>query len=365
MRSLKSVSNKGLINQLKKMVAQEQDFKIQILLFINEVEDRGLYLELAYSTLTEYCIHELGYGDSSAGRRVRVARLIRHVPEVYDLLRQKKLSFSAAVQVAGIVTPNNKSDLLPKLIGKSRSQIDRLLAGYQIPRRIADQARPTMVKKLVRVEHAPAGNRAGVPGGTQPVDVGEMPRHSDGAFHPTPEVKEVIERMFEIRFAGDDELMELIKFMRSHLSHKFPKGNNFLEIFKYAMNYVKDREDLAQQKQSTRKTATGSNSRHIPATIKQQVWKRDRGRCVFVGANNKRCNSDYLLQFDHYPVPFARGGKSTTDNLRLLCAKHNRHTAEKTYGRAHMKKFYIKEPSPGYRAWRSGVGGDAGTGGSV
>ena len=170
MRSFKSVSNKELINQLKKMVAQEQDLKIQILLFINEVEDRGLYLELAYSTLTEYCIHELGYGDSSAGRRVRVARLIRHVPEVYDLLRQKKLSFSAAVQVGGVITPNNKYDLLPQLIGKSRSQIDGLLAGYQIPRRIADQARPTMVKKMVRVEHAPAGNRSGVPGAAETVD---------------------------------------------------------------------------------------------------------------------------------------------------------------------------------------------------
>ncbi len=160
--------------------------------------------------------------------------------------------------------------------------------------------------------------------------------------------------MFEIRFAGDDELMKLIEFMRSHLSHKFPKGNNFLEIFKFAMNYVKDREDLARQKPSTRKTSTGSDSRHIPTRIKQRVWKRDHGRCVFVGSNGKRCNSDYLLQFDHYPVPFARGGKSTADNLRLLCAKHNRHTAEKAYGRAHMKEFYLKEPSPGYCACPTG-----------
>jgi hypothetical protein len=162
------------------------------------------------------------------------------------------------------------------------------------------------------------------------------------------EVKEVVERMFEIRFAGDDELMELINFMRSHLSHRFPKGSSFLEIFKYAMNYVKDREDLSLRKESTRKTATRTDSRYIPTRIKQQVWKRDNGRCTFVGSNNKRCDSDYLIQYDHHPIPYARGGSSTVDNLRLLCAKHNRHSAKKMYGEAAIKRQYIKETGPGY-----------------
>jgi len=155
--------------------------------------------------------------------------------------------------------------------------------------------------------------------------------------------------MFEIRFAGDDELMELINFMRSHLSHRFPQGVGFLEIFKYAMRYVRNREDLALRKESTRKAASRTDSRYIPTKIKQQVWKRDKGRCTYVGVNHKRCNSDYLIQFDHYPIPYARGGPSKIDNLRLLCAKHNRHTAKKTYGEAAIKRHYIKEAGAGYR----------------
>ena len=150
MRSLKSVSNTELITRLKELVSQERDCTLGILRLINEVEDRGLYLELAYSTITEYCVQELGYGESSAGRRVRVARLIKRVPEIYNLLASRKLSFSAAVQVAGVLTPQNKDELSPRLIGKSRSQIEKILAGYQIPRRIADRAKPTMVRKLVR-----------------------------------------------------------------------------------------------------------------------------------------------------------------------------------------------------------------------
>ena len=151
--------------------------------------------------------------------------------------------------------------------------------------------------------------------------------------------------MFEIRFAADEELMELIQWMKRHLSHKFPKGVGYLEIFKHAMKYYKQREDLAESKpaQSTR---AKSDSRYIPKAIKQKVWKRDKGRCAFVGSNGKRCNSDYLVQFDHYPIPHARGGPSTVDNLRLLCAKHNRHEAKRVYGAQCIKKHYVKE-SPG------------------
>jgi 5-methylcytosine-specific restriction endonuclease McrA len=190
--------------------------------------------------------------------------------------------------------------------------------------------------------------------------LGEMTRHSDGSNNPTdekstsetvaPELRVVMEKMFEIRFAGDEELMELIRFVRSHLSHRFPKGASFLELFKYALQYVKEREDLATKKVSVRKSTAGTDTRYIPQSIKQKVWKRDGGKCTFVGSNGKRCDCDYNLQYDHYPVPFARGGKSTVNNLRLLCAKHNRHTARKTYGEAAITKHYIKEPRSIYIA---------------
>jgi hypothetical protein len=148
--------------------------------------------------------------------------------------------------------------------------------------------------------------------------------------------------MFEIRFAADEELMELIQWMRCHLSHKYPKGASFLEIFKFAMKYLKDREDLLNYSRS-RKSNCRTNTRYIPEATKQEVWKKYNGKCAFVGSNGKRCHSSYNLQYDHYPIPYARGGTSTANNLRLLCAKHNRFTAEKEYGAAHMRKYYIKE----------------------
>jgi hypothetical protein len=148
--------------------------------------------------------------------------------------------------------------------------------------------------------------------------------------------------MFEIRFAADEELMELIQWMKCHLSHKFPKGASFQEIFKFAIKYLKDREDLSSQKKP-RKSSARTDARYIPKAIKQKVWKKYNGKCAYVGSNNRRCNSDYNLQFDHFSIPYARGGPSKVSNLRLLCAKHNRHTAAKVYGEQAIEKRYIKE----------------------
>ncbi|MGD8413497.1 MAG: HNH endonuclease signature motif containing protein, partial [Candidatus Latescibacterota bacterium] len=57
---------------------------------------------------------------------------------------------------------------------------------------------------------------------------------------------------------------------------------------------------------------------------------------------------EHNLEYDHYPVPYARGGPSTANNLRLLCAKHNKHAAIKTYGERAIKKHFVKETKVGY-----------------
>ena len=58
------------------------------------------------------------------------------------------------------------------------------------------------------------------------------------------------------------------------------------------------------------------HNRIIPSAVKQEVWKRDGGRCV-------ECGSTENLHFDHI-VPFSKGGTSLlASNIQLLCARHN------------------------------------------
>ena len=72
-------------------------------------------------------------------------------------------------------------------------------------------------------------------------------------------------------------------------------------------------------------------SRHIPAPVKDHVRTRDRHQCTYVGTDGARCRATRHLQFDHV-VPFALGGGHEPENLRLLCAAHNRLEAVGTFG---------------------------------
>ena len=62
----------------------------------------------------------------------------------------------------------------------------------------------------------------------------------------------------------------------------------------------------------------------IPSSIRRQVWLKAKGQCTYVDQQTGRqCVSRHALEIDHLHG-FAKGGKSTLENLTLLCAAHNK-----------------------------------------
>ncbi len=103
-----------------------------------------------------------------------------------------------------------------------------------------------------------------------------------------------------------------------------------------------ERRTEKRQPAIARMGAENKRTRHISAEVKDTVFKRDGGKCTFIGKDNKRCNSTWGLEIDHVK-PFAKGGGNTKDNLRLLCGRHNRLAAEKVYGKGFMEGHYKRE----------------------
>jgi hypothetical protein len=58
------------------------------------------------------------------------------------------------------------------------------------------------------------------------------------------------------------------------------------------------------------------HNRLIPTSVKLEVWKRDKGRCIKFGSQDN-------LHFDHV-IPYSKGGSSlVAENIQILCARHN------------------------------------------
>jgi 5-methylcytosine-specific restriction endonuclease McrA len=100
-------------------------------------------------------------------------------------------------------------------------------------------------------------------------------------------------------------------------------------------------EDLARKKfaattrpRPSRETTQGAaqDTRHIPASVKRTVWRRDGGRCAFLGGGGRRCKERGFLEF-HHVRPYGIGGEATVDNIEIRCRRHNAYEPDLFYGR--------------------------------
>jgi 5-methylcytosine-specific restriction endonuclease McrA len=139
----------------------------------------------------------------------------------------------------------------------------------------------------------------------------------------------------------DADLLRDLESLKALTSHKNKNLKDVIQdLTAQELNRRSQSKKTATTKWATPPVAAErSNVRYIPATIRRLVWKRDNGQCSFVDPlTNKRCESTYHLQLDHI-LPFALGGGNDAENLRLLCANHNRLKAIEVYGQAKMNNY--------------------------
>jgi hypothetical protein len=91
----------------------------------------------------------------------------------------------------------------------------------------------------------------------------------------------------------------------------------------FIKNEIKDRIegfDLSNVIES-KIDATDEEKRSIPLNVRDEVWRRDQGKCVNCGSREK-------LAFDHI-IPISKGGSNTARNIELLCEKCNRSKSDR------------------------------------
>jgi 5-methylcytosine-specific restriction endonuclease McrA len=266
------MNDQTLHNELKSLVATEKASTAAVLRHLAEFDARRSFTIFGCTSLFDYCRKELGYDDGQANRRVAASRILRQFPETEEKIASGNLSMSSLAAAQSFFqrekpTREEKKEILHKIEGQSV--------------RVAERTLLAIFPQVAMPEKKRA----------------------------------VTETATELRVTLEKETVEKLESLKS-----LWKCQSLTEVINRMARETHQRVDpmTKAQRGASPTVKVAPKGRYIPSPIKKAVWIRDRGKCTYPG-----CQAKAHLELDHVK-PFAKGGPSTLDNLRLRCFAHNR-----------------------------------------
>lgn len=393
-RSLSHLADHVLLQALRAIVIKDRAVTVELLIHLAEVDERKLYLPAAQPSMCWYCVNELHMSESSALKRIQVARVARQFPALLDALAEGRLHLTAAAMLAPHLGPENAVSLIQAASHRSKSELQHLIAKLAPKADVPSSLKPVGPvgangsSTSSAIPHAPAHvENIGVSadsgaisaGAFQSPDSAAMPSAAAlgplapalpptsshrPASSPRPLLAPLAPGRYELRCTIGSEAHDKLRYAQSLLGHAVPSGD-LSQVLERAIDALVERlEKKCVASPARTKARRGkSDSRYIPVAIRRAVWQRDGGRCTFVGSGGKRCPACTRLEVDHVK-PVAKGGETTLANLRLRCRAHNQYEADKAFGAGFMdakraKGKVVSRPSGG--SSRSHLHGGNGT----
>src|SRR5688572_13655668 len=123
-----TMSDRDVVERLRELLREERRLTAAVLAHLGEVEARKLYLPAACSSMHVYCTRLLGMSEDQAFKRIRAARAVRRHPAVATAVAEGRLHLAGVVLLAPHLTGDNAEELVAEASGKSKAEIDVLLA---------------------------------------------------------------------------------------------------------------------------------------------------------------------------------------------------------------------------------------------
>ncbi len=328
--SLPALSDARLLDELRRLAGCERAATARLIRALIEFDTRRLYLAEGYSSLFSYCTQALHLSEHAAYGRIEAARAARRYPAVLDLLESGAITLTTVTLVAGHLTTENCARVLAAVRHKSKREVEHIVAGLRplpdvapaVRRLPANRTAPTGLERpsTARVDAASA---APADSPVSAVPVGPTAR---------PVIVPLAPQRYRIQFTVSRETHEKLRRAQDLMRHTVPDGDP-AKIFDRALTLLieqLEKQKCAAASRPRPSSGAGARSRHIPAAVKREVWKRDEGRCAFVGSRG-RCRERGFLEF-HHVVPYAAGGTADAANIQLRCRAHNAYEAELFFG---------------------------------
>jgi hypothetical protein len=335
--SLKHLPDSTLLHDFQALDHRVRGDVALLIAHLGEIDARRLYAPQGYPSMFDFCVRRMHYSEQSAFKRIRVARLARQFPAIYDLRAEGKLHLSALVTLSAHLTPKNAGELLAASVHRTKAQLEQMLAERfpqpDVPAMIAPLA-PTSYAcqlSLGRVKFSPT-EHAMLPEATAPTPTPVLVTPPAAPARVAPLAPE----RYSIQCTVSQSTYEKLQRAKELLGHAVPSGD-LAQVLDRALDALNEKLEHRKFARTAhpRPCHRSDDARHIPASVKRAVWERDQGRCTFVGDGGHRCESRTRLEFDHVE-PVAQGGHATVKGLRLRCRAHNQLEAERVFGRDFM-----------------------------
>jgi hypothetical protein len=361
-KSFSNLSDDELLRRLSELLQKSRCVESELVAHIGEVDARRLYAREAASSMFAYCTEVLNLSEHEAYLRIAVARASREHPVLLEMLAEGRLHLSGIAKLAPCLTEANRETLLDRAAGKSKREIEELVAVLAPKPDVPTTMRKLPERRLTRSCSATPLNDA-----EHCLDLGVLGPDRVTFLHPPaparsmataqrPVMQPLSPARYKIQFTASAELHDKLERLRSLMHSSVPDGD-LAAIIEEAVTAKLERLEAKRfaKTKSPRKRVeqadTSPSSRYIPAPVKRAVRERDGDQCAFMDAQARRCKAREGLEF-HHKEPFARGGDHSPDNIQLMCRAHNEYLAEQDYGKDLMdrcrRSSQVSEPAPIY-----------------
>jgi hypothetical protein len=344
---------RDLATRLAELLHREHAALADFLIALADFDRERRWLELGHSSLFYFLHRELGLSKGAAFYRKTAAELVQRYPEVIEPLRQGKLCITSVAELAKVITPENRREVVPRFFHASKREAKAVAAELR-PAEAAPHRDVVTVLQLAapakatgQVE-APTIDQAS-PGAAVRLDElrGEIPAGPPRPLPPAPlpaarpdEVEPLTADLRRFHTTVSKRFLAKLAAARDALSHSHP-GADTEAVLEAALDLLlaaNDKKKGLVKRPRPSPARPSASPRYIPAEVKRAVWTRDGGCCRWPVASGGVCGSTTRLEFDHV-VPVARGGASTVSNIRILCATHNQLAAQQVFGDPWMDRF--------------------------
>jgi hypothetical protein len=331
------LSDQDLLARLHLLAGKEREASVELVAHLAALDTRpAVYAAKAYGSLFSYCTQALRLSEDAACNRIEAARACRRFPVILDLLVSGELTLTAVRLLGRHLTPENHRAVLARASGRSRSQIEAVVAELAPRPDIPTSVRKLPTMALPVSAAAPAPSATGIPAEPAPATA-----PSPVAVLPTsrPIVRATAPERYGVHFTIGQATHEKLRRVQALLRREIPDGDPG-KIFDRALTLLLEKVEKTKLGAAARPrpcppirpgTDNSAGSRDIPRAVKRVTWKRDGGQCAFVSPTGRRCSERTFLEF-HHLRPHAKQGPATIANISLRCWRHNQYEAELIFG---------------------------------